>query len=318
VTRRTSVVWAWLAVLLVLAGARIVWAQGRTPVIDDPDRLFGDGSAVRDAAERLRAEDVDVVVIAVRNAGRDITAAQEYLNRRLNELNIASQYSSLRGSQIVFFVAPQPGYNSIHYVSRYRPQLDPVYRTIATSTMQPLFTQDRFSEGMVAGIDAVRNTLNPPTPRSVPIAIGVVAALAVLALVIPLLLRRRAASNALQMARRRMEEARRAAGVALADLGNRVRAAQEQAQFDEVSYGGDRARRIANVQERGERLFREAQAAFDTADERTTGNPTTPAAYNSLTALFNDVVRLTQEAAGPIGEAEQLRISYDRAQSPRA
>ncbi len=144
---RKGTTWLWWAcvLLMFLAGIHTmpVRAQGRTPIIDDPDRLFGDGSAVREAAQRLANEGADVVVIAVRNAGRDTTSAQQYLNRRLNELNIASQYRSLRGSQILFFLATEPGYHSINYVSSYRSKLDPVYRSIATNDMQPLFTRDR-------------------------------------------------------------------------------------------------------------------------------------------------------------------------------
>ncbi|CAA9376230.1 MAG: hypothetical protein AVDCRST_MAG93-8843, partial [uncultured Chloroflexia bacterium] len=292
-------------------------AQNRAPIIDDPDRLFGDGSAVRSAALRLAGEGADVVVIAVRNAGRDTTAAQEYLNRRLNELGIATQYRSLRGKQIVFFLATQPGYHSIHYVSSYRPQLDPVYRGIATNDMQPLFTRDEWSEGMVAGIDAVKNTLNPPTPRAVPITLGVVGVLAVCAVIAMFVLRRRAVSNARSAARQRVDQARRAAGVAIADLGRRVHAAQEQARFDEVSYGQENAVRIATIQARGERLFAQAQAAFDAAEERTSGDELSPENHASVIAEYGEATRLVQEATGPIEEAEQRRLSLDRAASSR-
>ncbi len=170
---------------------------------------------------------------------------------------------------------------------------------------------------MVAGIDAVKNTLNPPIPRTVPIALGLLAVVALLVIGLVFVARWRASANARTTAQQRTADARRAAGVAIADLGRRVNAARDQGKFDQVSYGPENARRIATVQERGERLFAEAQAAFDAAEDRTIGNTLTPQEHAAVAAQYDEAVRLVQEASGPIEEAEQRRIALDRAGTPR-
>ncbi len=84
-----------------------------------------------------------------------------------------------------------------------------------------------------------------------------------------------------------------------------------------VSYGQDNTERIAKIQARGEQLFAQAQAAFDAAEERTTGDELSAEDNATVVAQHGEATRLVQEATGPIAEAEQRRTSLDRAQSLR-
>ena len=316
--RRRRVILGWLiAVLLSWTWALPVLAQSGRVLIDDPERLFGDRSAVRDAAQRLAAEGADVIVVAVQDAGVGSEAGRDYLDSRLRRLGVADGLNRVGGNQIVFFVTPQPGYDAIVLASRYRAKLDPVLQQIRLEQMRPRFQRNDFSGGMVAGIDAVRTTLNPPTSPVVWVAGGAVAAAAAGAAVAPALRKRRAASEALAAARKRMEEARSAAGVAIADLGQRVEAAQEKAQYDRVSYAPADAERITERQRYGESLFARAQAAFDEAEEAHIALARPAAAdYDRLAATYRDAERLATEAALPIEEAERIRAALDSGVSP--
>src|SRR5919199_1586553 len=207
---RYSKVGLWLvAVLLCLLTALPAFAQSGRVLIDDPDGLFRDRSAVQAAADRLAGEGVDVVVVGVRNAGPNAAAAQSYIDNRLQQLGVAQSTRALRGNQIVFYVAPQPGFDGLYFVSRYKDKLQPAYQQIARQQMRPRFTQGDYIGGMVAGIDAVRTTLNPPTSPVVWIGAGVVALIVIVAVARPMLQQRKAAADALSSARSRADEAAR-------------------------------------------------------------------------------------------------------------
>ena len=309
--------WLFAALLLACLWALPVLAQERRVVVDDPDRLFGDGEAVRAAAERLAAEGVDVVIIAVQDAGPNPAAAERYLGGRLDELGIASGGGALRGDQIVFFLAPRPGYDGLYYVSRFKTQLDPAAERIRAEQMRPQFTRGDFAGGLVAGLDAVRNTLNPPTS---PVWIAALTALGLggaWAVAAPAVRRRRASADALAAARKRMEEARGAAGVVIADLGQRMELAQDKAQYDRVSYSSADAQRIADRQSRSQELFARAQAAFDGAEEAQIATPRPSAAdYDRAAAQFREAQRMAEEAGEALAQAEGMRASLDSAGPP--
>lgn len=301
-----------LGLLLAVAWLVPALAQSGSVRIVDPDQLFTDSSAVEAAARRLAAEGADVVVVAARNAGRDAEDAQRYLDEQLAELDIAPTSSALRGNQIVFYVAPQPGFSGIYYVSGYNAKLQPVYQQIMTERMQPQFTRGALAAGMVAGIDAVRTTLNPPTSPVVWVGGGALALAGAGMVAGPALRRRKAAATALASARQGMDQARREAGVAIADLGRRIGTAQEKARYDALSYGPAEVEHIGAEQSRGERLFHAAQSAFDTAEEASIAlEKPTAADYIRVAAQYREAQRLADEAVAPIERAEQVRARLD-------
>ena len=323
VARRVSTYVQLLGVVLAMFWLLPAFAQSGSVRIVDPDGLFGDGAVVEAAARRLADEGAEVVVLGARNAGADPEDAQRYLDQQLAELDIAPSSSALRGNQIVFFVAPQPGFSGIYYVSRYNEKLSrrneqsqPVYEQIMQQQMQPQFTRGALATGMAAGIDAVRTTLNPPTSPVVWIGGAALAVAGAGAVAVPALRKRRTALEALTAARQRMDEARQAAGVAIADLGRRVHVAQEKAQYDTISYAPAEVAHISADQRRGEQLFGAAQATFDAAEEgRTALEKPAAADYDRLAEQYVEAERLAQEAAEPIERAEQVRARLDRAAS---
>lgn len=302
---------AFLGLLFALLVVGPALAQGARPLIDDPDKLFADTAAIQAAAQRLAGEGADVVVIGVRDAGAN---PQSYLDRRLQQLGVAPNARALAGNQIVFFVAPRPGFSGIFFVPQYKQKLQSVYQSINTQQMRPFFTREDYSGGMVAGIDAVRTTLNPPTSPVVWVGGGALALVAAGAVAGPALRRRKTAAESLAAARRSMEESRRAAGVALADLGQRVTAAREKAQYDRISYAPADAERVGTLQQQGESLFVRAQSAFDAA-EQTRTEQTNPGAgdFESLAAKYAEIRQIAEEAVTPIEQAERLRATLDDA-----
>lgn len=303
---------------LLLIGAGLVWAapayaQSGSVQIDDPDNLLGDRAVVETAANNLAAEGADVVVVVARDAGLTPDDAQTFLDDRLSQSGLADNSSTLRGNQIVFYVALQPGYNGIYYVSGYKSALDSVYQKIVSEQMQPLFTQDNVAGGMVAGIDAVRTTLNPPA-SPVPWVIGGAVAVGVAgAAAAPALRKRRATGEALVSARKRTEQARAEAGVALADLGRRFDDARDKAKFDKVSYGPNDVARLAQLQQEAETQFAQAQAAFDAAEEAQIAESKPTAEHADATAgMFAHARTLVGEVTGLLSQVEALRADLDR------
>jgi hypothetical protein len=297
------------AVLLVTPVA----AQGGSVLIDDPDTLIADRAAVETAANRLVAEGVDVVMVVVENAGTTPADAQMYLDNRLDQLGVANNSKTLRGNQIVFYVAPTPGFDGIYYVSQFKAKLDPVYRTVIAEQMRPRFTQGDFGGGMIAGIDAIRTTLNPPASPLPWVVGGAVAVGVAGAAAVPALRKRRAAGETLASTRTRMEQARGAAGVALADLGREVNDARDKAKFDKVSYRPDDVVRLSQLQAEAESRFAQAQAAFDAAEEAQIAE-SQPAAehYDVVASKFAQAQTLATEAAEMMAEVDMLRAELDR------
>jgi hypothetical protein len=180
--------------------------------------------------------------------------------------------------------------------------------------MIPRISTEDYSGAVVAGIDAVRNTLNPPTSPVVWVAGGALAVGAAGAVAVPAVRRRKATAEALAKGRRRMEEARTAAGAALADLGRHVTMAREKAQYDRISYDAADAARIGGLQQRGESLFTEAQSAFDAAEEARSEQPNPTASdLEALAARYDEIRRTAEVAREPIVEAERMRAALDAA-----
>lgn len=317
VQRETVKRWLFLGALLCCLWVMPVLAQSGTVVVDDPDKLFGDGGAVKTAAQRLASEGADVVVVGVRNAGADSGAAQTYVDNRLQALGIASNTHSLRGSQIVFFVAPTPGFDGIYFVAKYKDKLQPVFQRIQTTQMRPLFTQGDYAEGMVTGIDAVRTTLNPPTSPLIWVALGVIVVGVIAAVGLPLLRRQRQVAATAAAAQSEIDQARQAAANEITSLGQRMKAAKEQAPYDRVTYSAAEAQRIAGQQSKSEQTFAQAQSAFDAAEEDRANTGAAPATHKSVVDQYGKALQLVRQAASELTEVEQMRATATKEQAPQ-
>lgn len=303
---------------LVLAVS--VEAQSGSVRIEDLDNVLGANAAqVRTAAEQLAGQGAQVVVItAGQSAGTTDQSADRYLDTFLSQNNIASSRTNLNNpNQIIFFVARDARRTALLYGSRWRQTLDPVERTIQAEQMNPRFAEGDLAGGLVSGIEAVRTTIDPPTPTAVYVIGGVLAATAAGAVAVPMLRKRRTAAETLAGARERMEQARRSAGVAIADLGQLVKQAQAKAEYDRISYSQTDIERLSTTQAKGLQLFQEAQSAFDAAEEQQNAKATLSVSdYEAIAAQYVQAQQRTGQAATLIRETEALRATLDAQGKP--
>ncbi len=296
-------------------------AQTGSVRVEDPDGVLGAGAAtVRQAAEQLAETGAQVIVLtAGSSAGPSAASADQYLDAFLAQNNLASSRTQLQPDQIVFFVARDARQTSLRFGQRWIDTLEPVEGRIQAEQMNPRFASGDIPGGLVAGIEAVRTTINPPAPSRAPLYViaGVLALTAVGVIAVPALRKRRAAAESLAAARERAEKARREAGVAIADLGRLVETAQAKAQYDRISYGASDVRRLQTLQSGGLQLFQQAQAAFDAAEEQqqATAKPTV-AEYDAIAIRYGQARNLALQATDAIREAEQLRAQLDARGAP--
>lgn len=312
-----------LHVLVVIVGLWLLaalpaWAQTGTVLIEDPDGLLGDTGQIRAAAEELAAEGADVIVVAAaQSAGASGPEAERFLGEYLNREGIALSYNNLNPNQIVFYAATQARVTGLFYGIQWRDRLTAEERRIREQVMTPPFGNRDFAGGFVAGINAVRDVINPPTPTSVYVLGGALATVAAGAVALPLLRKRRQTSDLLVAARERLAHARNAAGSAIADLGQLVDQAQEKAKFDQLSYSRTDLERVQTLHSQGMSVFGEAQAAFDAAEEQTSLKPPqAPRDYDAITAQYEKARQLAEQAARPVREVEALRATLDAQPAP--
>ncbi len=310
----------FLIVVTLLIAAPALAQSGRV-LIDDPDGVLGaDAARVEQAARPLADAGAEVIIVAAGpSAGTTEESAETYLRAYLARNNLAPSQDQLRPNQIVVFVATVAQRTSLRYGQRWIEQLDPVEARIQAQQMNPRFAEGDIAGGLIAGIDAINATINPPPPdRTWLYVLGGVLALGMLAMIAtPVIRRRRAAADALAAARERWETARRNAGAAIADLGRLAQTAQEKAAYDRLSYGAADAAQVQTIHAAGMERFEQAQAAFRAAEEHARQSPPSSAtAYDASAAQYAQAQRLAEQAAAKIREAESLRARLDARGTP--
>lgn len=299
--------------LLLLLVQPVLAQTAGVRVIDPAGVLGAQTDAVQQAAQRLANEGAQVIVIvAGSSAGTAAASADQYLDTVLRQNNLARGYGQLNPNQIVFYVAPSAEYSAIYYGSRWRRPLDPVFRTVVNEQMNPHFAAGDIADGLVAGIDAVRTTINPPTSPLVyllgVVLLGTVASL----VVVPRLRNRRAAAVTLARAREHMTQSRRAAGIAIVDLGQRMDTARAKAQYDRLSYAPADVERLQALQADAEQAFNEAQAAFKTAEEQGRAEATLKLGdYQAVSAEYGRAQEQARHANAVLDEVERVRAMLD-------
>lgn len=309
----------WSVILGLWLLALPALAQSGSPRVEDPDNLLGaQASQVREAAQRLAGEGADVIVVAAGPAaGSTPTSADQYLSNLLAQNSIAPSSSQLNPNQVVFYVARDARRTSLLYGSRWKQTLDPVFQSIQSEQMNPRFANGDLVGGLVAGIDATRTTINPPTSPFVYVLGGAVVLGVIAMIAVPMLQKRRASATALETARERMRTERQRAGAAIADVAKVAEQAQAKAQYDRISYSQSNIDRLQSLQAKGTQLFQEAQDLFSTADDQIElkANPTA-GDYEAVAAQYERAQNLAQQANSSIGEAEALRAQLDAQGSP--
>lgn len=311
-------IWSMILGLWLLLALPVL-AQSGSVRVEDPDNLLGaQANQVREAAQQLAGEGAEVIVVAAGAAGGSSAgSADEFLSRFLAQNNIAPSSSRINPNQVVFYVARDARRTSLLYGSRWKQTLDPVFQSIQAEQMNPRFANGDVAAGLVAGIDAVRTTINPPTPTFVYVLIGALTLGLIAMFVMPRLQKRRATATAVETARERMRTARQAAGAAIADLGSIAEQSQAKAQYDRISYSQNNVDRLQSLQAKGTQLFQEAQDLFSSADDQheLKASPTA-SDYEAVAAQYERAQNLAQQANTAIGEAEALRAQLDAQGSP--
>jgi hypothetical protein len=304
-------------VLLLLVQPTLAQSAG-VQIIDPEGILDAQAEAVQQAAQRLANEGAQVIVIvAGSSAGTNTASAEQYLDTVLRRNNLAPGRNQLNPNQIVFYVAPNAKYNAIYYGLRWRRTLDPVFRTVLDEHMSPRFVTGDIAGGLVAGIDAVRTQINPPTSPLVYILGAVLLVTLASLVVVPRLRKRREATATLANVRERMTQARRAAGTAIADLGQRMDAARAKAQYDRLSYAPADVERLQSLQADAEQAFNEAQTAFKTAEEQGRAKAMLKAGdYEVVIAEYERAQEQARYANAILDEAERVRATLDTQNRP--
>lgn len=312
--RRWSI-WGVVAALSLLLVSVAVAQTGSVRIIDPAGLLGAQQNAAQQAAQQLANEGAQVIV-AVDNQNNAINTQNKdqersYISNLLQRNNVGLTNDQIQPNQIVYYVNPVQGYTGVYYGTTWRGKLDPTFRGINTTITQRASTGD-LAGGLVAGINATRTAINPPTPTFVYVLGGVLALTVVGLVAAPIVRRRREAATTLGTARDQAAHARREAGAAIADLGQRMENARAKAQYDAFSYAPADAQRVQALQRDAEQTFADAQAAFDAAEEqeRLTPHPSAND-YQRITEQYTQGRALTQQAAAALAEAEQLRATLD-------
>jgi exonuclease VII small subunit len=311
--RPRSWLWSVLAAVWLLLALPVAAQTGSVSILD-PDNLLGtQRGAVEQAAQQLANEGAQVIVVTdaqngVINAPND----QAYVTSLLQQNGVALTNGRISPTQIVYYINPTQGFSGLYYGASWRRVLDPVYQSITREQITPRARTGDLAGAFVAGINAARTTINPPTPPLFYILGGVLALTVVGLVAAPVLRRRRETATALSTAREQATQARRAAGAAIADLGQRMETAQAKAQYDQLSYPPADAQRVQALQQEADQAFGKAQAAFDAADEQEQINTNmTSAEYERVASQYAQARQLAKQAEAALNKAEQLRATLD-------
>jgi hypothetical protein len=307
--------WLWsivagLWLLLALPAA----AQSGGIQIIDPDNLLGaQRGAVEQAAQQLANEGAQVIVVTD-NQNNVVNPQNErsYVTSLLQQNGVALTNGQINPNQIIYYINPVQGYTGLYYGSSWRNTLDPALRQIRDEQITRRASTGDLAGGLVAGINATRTTINPPTPPLFYVLAGMLALTVVGLVAAPILRRRRETATAFATAREQREQARRAAGAAIADLGQRMDTARAKAQYDELSYAPADVQRVQALQREAEQVFGDAQAAFDAAEEQERLDADVTADdYQRLAAQYAEARHLAKQAETTLSRVEQLRATLD-------
>jgi uncharacterized membrane protein YgcG len=256
-----------VATLLLLLAAPAL-AQGRFTIRDEVNRL-DDGQIERAARELIDAGAEIAVYFVSEGSDADFRARLEddgFVSGDLARTNLLGIYVGLDNR-----------YSSIRYGDGFNEALrtNDNSEAIRNNVLNPRLSDGDFTQAVIDTLAAVDNAVqNPPVPGggsitnvdTTPIVIGGVSVLAVAAGGVALAQRRRA-NKILSEAKGRFDKAKENAGTAIANLGQAFRKADEQAQFDKVSYAPAEVEKLARGQQAAKEQFVKVQTNFDDVGE---------------------------------------------------
>jgi hypothetical protein len=256
--------------LLLVAAPGLVLAQGRLIFTDETGNL--NRNQVAQAAQPLLNRGLTVAVYAVNQGG------EADMLSRLRDAGQLSGDGRARTNLLVIYVSQNPRYSAIRYGDSLNAALDVNNNAeaIRVGTLNAGLSAGDFTTGFSNTLRAVENAIaNPPVPGGgsvtnidpTPLVIGGAGVLGVGATAYAVS-RRRKAARLLGAARTKAEEARRGAGGAIAQFGQRLKNTEEKAQFDKVSYAQADVQWLASQQRQIEQQFAQVQTRFDDVGEK--------------------------------------------------
>ncbi len=290
-----------LAVLLMTLLPHVAHGQANGLIIvDEGSRL--DRAAIETAAAPLLARGARVALFAV-DRGRAPAFDAILVEYAL------SQDGLVRDDLIAIFVSFDDRYSEIRYGAEWQPALDGTVEAIQRDTLNARLAAGTASAAFADSLVALNAAIDAGgTGGGVPWILGVPVLAGGGAAGWWLFRRRRAAA-----AERQAHDARRReVGVTLADLGERMRIAREQARFDAVSYSEAAMTRLGQLQADVEERFTDATGRFARAEE-IIASVRTPAApqYQQAELIFRDVSAIAADAASGLDRLAGLRNELD-------
>lgn len=304
-----------LAVALLLLLVVPALAQGNLIVEDETGNL--DRRQIEAAADPLLDRGATVAVYMVQQ-GDDADFRQ-----RLQRDGLVRGDGLARTEMIAIYVSLNPRYSNIRFGEDWNAALavNDNFDNIRLTQLNPALASSNFTQGYVDALRAIDQAIaSPPRPGGgteinvnfIPIVLGVFILLG-LFVTWGVFSRRRSAARALAAARQRMEEARRAAGAAITDMGRQLQTAREKAEYDRVSYTPADVERLAQTQGEVEAQFVTAQNRFDDVNEalEQRATPTIPH-YDEATQGYTQVAQMVTALRGRLEEINQTRVELDQ------
>ena len=324
----------WRGVLLALLLSLLIipssLAQSNRVIVDD-NGVDIDKARVSTAANQLADKGALVVVITTNDGGGGNTT---YLDRRLNELNIASNSSASNrpNNVIIYYVSmSNPRYSAILPGSQFNSALATNNQsdTIRNNQLNAGLRANDPTKGLVDALTATANVVSNPVDAAnstsssssssgfnfLPLLIGIIAVGAGL-FFLPKMLKKRsegaATADALTAARGRYDAAKRAVGIAIADVGRQVQESAEKQRFDKISYPASQVQDLERRQRDIDAKFRDLQLQFDGINERIDMNPNpTVTDFDGAAGGYDGVRTQVEQIGRTLSEMDALRKQFD-------
>jgi hypothetical protein len=309
-----------LVALLILLFFQVApaFAQGTVIVEDNTGDLKV--SQVEQAANKLANKGATVVLVVAEEVGSD---PRLYFRSVLEKHRIRTD--PLDPSVIGIVIAYDRRNTYMYYGANWTSALQNNYTTIINDHINPQMAKGDPTEGLIQGLNNTVSVID--NPRSVGggddgflawcFGIPVIGGLAYW--IASSVRKRNETKRVLKAAIENRDQARRHAGVAIADLSQALAASREKAQFDKISYADSDVRQLSEWQKTAEKAFIAIQERFDHIDDALLQkSEPTPDDYNAIAEEYIQLATEVPPAREVLSKAEERRLELDKlnAQAP--
>ncbi|KPL86112.1 TPM domain-containing protein [Herpetosiphon geysericola] len=328
--RRWGILMLWMLSLMLFAAPS--FAQSGKVVIDN-NGVDIDESRINTAARQLTDKGALVVVVLTDSTGGQSETA--YLDSRLKDLGIgnSSKAGDRPNNVLIYYVSFDPRYSSILPGSAYNQALTTGNQSdaIRNNQLNAGLKANDPTRGLVDALTATSRVISDPAGAassssqssssssgigsSLVWIIVIIALVAIGFFVVPGLLKRRssqaAEAGAQVNTRARFDQAKKNAGIAIADLAQAMRDAGEKQRFDKISYPTTQANELEKRHRAAESSFTQIKVQFDDINERidNVANPSVTdleGAAGGYDGITNQVRQLTSELQAMDGLRKEL------------